>query len=411
MNKKILGAGAAMAASLGMLLTPAAQAAPQEQGFSVEQGKIYDANGQEFIPQGVNLPYTWYQDEEASFADARAAGANTVRVVLSGQRWGTTTAAQVSHVIDLCKENQLVCILEDHDTTGYGEDAAALPLSSSVAYWKTLAPVLQGQEKYVMVNIGNEPYGNGDYSTWAADTIDAIDELRGAGISSTLIVDAPNWGQDWSSTMRQNAASVAATDDNLVFDIHMYGVFNTADSVKSYIDSFTSQNLAIMVGEFADFHASGIPDADTILSYTRDQGLGMLGWSWSGNGGHDAPLDMVEDFDPTKLTPWGERFINGADGLKERKPKVASVYTKSGTAPNGYPYCHNHSSDPDKDGWGWENNTSCVTRNGAADQGNRPSHAANGYPYCHDHSSDPDKDGWGWENNASCVTRNSAADK
>jgi hypothetical protein len=34
-------------------------------------------------------------------------------------------------------------------------------------------------------------------------------------------------------------------------------------------------------------------------------------------------------------------------------------------APNGYPYCRNGSaSDPDGDGWGWENQASCVVRSG-----------------------------------------------
>jgi hypothetical protein len=37
-------------------------------------------------------------------------------------------------------------------------------------------------------------------------------------------------------------------------------------------------------------------------------------------------------------------------------------------APNGYPYCVNGgSTDPDGDGWGWENNASCVVRGGRAD--------------------------------------------
>jgi hypothetical protein len=39
-------------------------------------------------------------------------------------------------------------------------------------------------------------------------------------------------------------------------------------------------------------------------------------------------------------------------------------------APNGYPYCVNGSStDPDGDGWGWENSASCVVRGGRADTG------------------------------------------
>src|SRR5690606_795833 len=112
-----------------------------------------------------------------------------------------------------------------------------------------------------------------------------ISALRSAGLSHTLVVDAPNWGQDWSNTMRHDAPTVAASDPNVVFSVHMYGVYDTAAEVRSYLDSFTSRGLAIMVGEFGDMHSDGNPDEATIMSYTRSQGIGLLGWSWSGNGG------------------------------------------------------------------------------------------------------------------------------
>ncbi|MHC6177782.1 glycoside hydrolase family 5 protein [Glutamicibacter sp. X7] len=328
MIKHALAACALAAVGLSAISLPAAHTDSQVSGFSVHDGKIYDANQKQFVPQGINLPYAWFKNQDQSFADARQAGANTVRVVLSGDRWGPNTAEEVSHVIELCKDNHLVCILENHDTTGFGEDPAATSLAEAVEYWTSVAEEVKGQEGYVMINIGNEPYGNSDTSRWADDTISAVQELRAVGVKNTLIVDAPNWGQDWSLTMRDTAEQVSAADDNLVFDVHMYGVFDTPQSVTDYIDSFTSRNLAIMVGEFADFHTSGIPAVDTILSYTRSENIGMLGWSWSGNGGADAPLDLVKDFDATQLTSWGERFINGADGLKERRALPASVYTR-----------------------------------------------------------------------------------
>ena len=66
----------------------------------------------------------------------------------------------MANVIQLCKSNRLICVLEDHDTTGYGEDSAAVSLASAVSYWKEIQSVLTGQEAYVIINIGNEPYGN-----------------------------------------------------------------------------------------------------------------------------------------------------------------------------------------------------------------------------------------------------------
>ncbi len=58
-----------------------------------------------------------------------------------------------------------------------------------------------------------------------------------------------------------------------------------------------------------------------------------------------------------------------------------------------YPTCASSASDPDGDGWGWENNRSCKVATG----GN-----SGGYPNCASAASDPDGDGWGWENNQSC---------
>src|SRR5687767_10652226 len=47
----------------------------------------------------VNHMHTWYAGRTQPFADIKATGANTVRVVLSGGRWTADTAADVADVI------------------------------------------------------------------------------------------------------------------------------------------------------------------------------------------------------------------------------------------------------------------------------------------------------------------------
>jgi hypothetical protein len=132
------------------------------------------------------------------------------------------------------------------------------------------------------------------------------------------------------------------------------------------------------------------------------------------------------------------------------QPAPQSVATNSTSKPSSspdqwvdpntgdkFPYCTSAASDPDKDGWGWENNTSCKVRQGATPPAPAPSAPApaspapapesvatsspapsagqwvdpyNGdtFPYCASAASDPDKDGWGWENNVSCKVRQGA---
>ncbi len=58
------------------------------------------------------------------------------------------------------------------------------------------------------------------------------------------------------------------------------------------------------------------------------------------------------------------------------------------------PTCQSPLSDPDGDGWGWENNQSCAVIS-------VPNHEQ--WPACVYASSDSDGDGYGWENAQSCV--------
>ncbi|SCG72161.1 cellulase family glycosylhydrolase [Micromonospora coxensis] len=332
MRKRLWVAGVALLTALAAVFA-FGQPAHAAAGFTVSGGKLYDANGTEFVMRGVNHAHTWYPQQTSSFANIKALGANTVRVVLaSGDRWTKNSAADVGNVISLCKANRLICVLEVHDTTGYGEQSGAITLDRAVDYWLSIASALQGQEKYVIVNIGNEPYGNQGYGTWATDTANAIKRLRANGISHTIMVDAPNWGQDWSFTMRDNAASVFNADPqkNTVFSIHMYGVFDTAAEVSDYLGRFRSAGLPIVVGEFGHNHSDGNPDEDAILSYSQANGIGYLGWSWSGNGGGVEYLDMAVNFDPNNLSSWGQRIFNGPNGIKQTA-REASVY--GGTPP------------------------------------------------------------------------------
>ena len=327
--RRRLGVLASAVAVLVGGVAVAAQPASAAAGFTVSGGRILDANGNPFVMRGVNHAHTWYQDRTPqALADIKALGANTVRVVLgSGQRWGPDSAANVSTVISQCRANRLICVLEAHDTTGYGEQSGAATLAQAVDYWISIKSALQGQERYVILNIGNEPYGNTGATAWTEATKSAITRLRAAGFEHSIMVDAPNWGQDWQFVMRDNAASVFAADPqrNTIFSIHMYGVFDTAAEITDYLGRFQTAGLPIVVGEFGFNHSDGNPDEGTIMATAQSLKIGYLGWSWSGNGGGVEYLDMVTAFNPAQLTSWGERIFNGANGIKATA-REATVY-------------------------------------------------------------------------------------
>ncbi|WP_369261742.1 cellulase family glycosylhydrolase [Streptomyces sp. R35] len=298
-------------------------------GLHISDGRLLEGNGNDFIMRGVNHAHTWYQGKTTqSLADIKALGANTVRVVLAdGHRWSANSAADVANVISQCKANRLICVLEVHDTTGYGEDTAAGTLDEAADYWIGLKDVLAGQENYIVINIGNEPWGNTNPEGWTAPTIAAVKKLRDAGLAHTIMVDAPNWGQDWQGVMRANAQSVYDADPtgNLIFSIHMYSVFDTPQEITDYLNAFVNAKLPILIGEFggpADQY--GDPDEDTMMATAQQLKLGYLAWSWSGNT--DPILDLAINFDPTQLSSWGRRVFNGANGIAQTA-KEATVYS------------------------------------------------------------------------------------
>ncbi|AJQ96022.1 glycoside hydrolase family 5 protein [Gynuella sunshinyii] len=348
---------------------------PSHAGFSVSGTQLLDGNDKPFVMRGINYPHSWYSTNTTqAIKDMASVSANTVRVVLSsGYRWNRSSAEEVTSIIEQLKAQKMIAVLEVHDTTGYGEDSAASSLSSATDYWLDIAAALKGQEDYVIINIGNEPIGNNvDSSVWIDGHKDAIKRLREAGLTHTLLIDAPAWGQDWQHVMLDNAKTVAAADslNNTMFSVHMYQVYGDYNSVYQYVSKFLNNNqLPLIVGEFGADHQGENVDEDSIMALAEQYGIGYLGWSWSGNSGGTESLDITENFNVTNLTTWGDRLINGVNGLKSTSV-AATVYDDASSDNNDSG--DTGTDDSGSDGSGSDNtddNGSDNTDNNGSDNG------------------------------------------
>jgi hypothetical protein len=280
---------------------------------------LKDGSGNTVRLIGINHAHAWYRGYLGSALQGiRSWGANSVRVVLSnGYKWTKIPASEVSTIISQARSYGFKAIvLEVHDTTGYGDDSSACTLDRAVDYWIEIKSVLDGQEDFVIINIGNEPIGNNSsyVSQWANWTKSAIQRLRNNGFTHVIMVDAPNWGQDWTNTMRNNASDVLNADSlrNTIFSVHMYGVYNTASKVQSYISYFYNNNLPLCIGEFGHYHTDGDPNEQAIVQYAKQYGYSIFGWSWCGNGGGVEYLDMVYNWDANSPTNWGSWYKTNA---------------------------------------------------------------------------------------------------
>ena len=292
-------------------------------GFFISNGQLVDNNGTPFIMRGVNYPYTWFQSRntQQDLAAIAATGSNTVRIVLStGGQWARVNGPQVTQLIQWCKDLRMIAVLEVHDSTGWSEQTTAVPISNATAYWLSsdIRAAINGQENFVIINIANEPFGNNTSGNFVADTSTAIRALRTAGLTHNIMIDAANWGQDWSNTMRTNAMALwnADTLRNLTFSVHMYEVYQSLSTVSTYMQGFDDMNLPLVVGEFGPINNGQFADSESVIAQAQARGNGYLGWSWSGNGGGGTGLDMTNNFDPASLTTWGNRIVNGTNGIR-----------------------------------------------------------------------------------------------
>lgn len=372
-------------------------------GFQVSGTQIRDANGNNFIMRGTNHPHACYQSQTGSFAQIAATGANTVRVVLAnGDQWTRTSASEITQIINLCKTNKLVCVLEVHDATGFGESAAAGTLARAAQFWIDNKAVLVGQENYVIINIANEPFGNNQpASAWINGHTAAIAQLRNAGLTHMLMVDAPNWGQDWQEYMLNNAQTVAAADvlGNTVFSVHMYEVYQSYSKIDSYITRFLAKGLPLVIGEFGAAHNGQPVDADSIMLISQTKGVGYLTWSWSGNGACCTNLDMVNNFNDASLTAWGQRAINGANGIRSTSI-LATVYTQAASSQAQSALISSSMSSV--------RSSIASVSSAAVSSASAAAQQCNWYGSLHPICTNT-TNGWGWENQQSCIARDTCA--
>jgi len=321
--------------SLGMAIGFMVFATQAWAAWSVKGTKIIDPNGNNFIFRGINVPHAWYTDRTAqSFADIAALGGNSVRVVMgNGSQWGNrTSGAEVSKLISLCKTHKLVCVLEIHDATGWDGKTAATHISLAADWWVSpdIRAALTGQENYAIINIANEPFGNGiSAETYTNDTVAALRKIREAGLRHMIMVDGSTWGQDYTFHMRDNAAAIFAADPlrNTIFSVHMYEVYSTASAVLHYLTTFQAKGFALLIGEFGTINNGKSVDAAAILKYAQEMGIGYMGWSWSGNGSCCTGLDIVNGFNAKSYTSWGDFLVNSAYGIKATA-KLSSNFTE-----------------------------------------------------------------------------------
>lgn len=323
-------------------------------GFHTDGVRLLDANGKEFLMRGYNYSYAWQKDLwGAAFSTAKKYNCNALRIQLSdGQKslGGYCDANQVSSLIKSCKENHFIGVFNVQDTGG-GNDANVLLHAAD--YWVGIKNAVIGQEKYCIVNIGNEWMGSpgrdcngewGDYqeNLWSDTYIEAVRRIRSAGIKNTLMIDCNGYGQYadiiWKEGQRildEDKKYFKDGKPNIIFSIHFYEKAcywdyekGVGSRVAHSIDKALSIGAPVCIGEYAYSRKSEEwkMDWETIQDYSKTMNIGYLGWSFTGNGDAESQgLDMFNS-DGSQMYKNGKCIIlHPNDGILATSV-ICSVY-------------------------------------------------------------------------------------
>lgn len=323
-------------------------------GFHTDGVRLLDANGNEFLMRGYNYSYAWQKEYwDAAFKTAKKYNCNALRIQLSdGQKslGGYCDAKQVSSLIKSCTDNHFIGVFNVQDTGG-GNDPKVLLHAAD--YWVGIKNAVIGQEKYCIVNIGNEwmesPGRNcngewGEYleNLWSDTYIEAVRRIRSAGIKNTLMIDCNGYGQYadiiWKEGQRildEDKKYFKDGKPNIIFSIHFYEKAcywdyekGTGSRVAHSIDKALSIGAPVCIGEYAYSRKSEKwkMDWETIQDYSKTMNIGYFGWSFTGNGDEDSQgLDMFSS-DGSQMWKNGECIIlHPNDGIQATSV-ICSVY-------------------------------------------------------------------------------------
>lgn len=308
-------------------------------GFTISGTELIDDNGKPFIMKGYSIPLAWFvNDVNGNIANMRdRTGANAMRIVVT-----TSTADRAwQTAVENCIENKVIPMVELHDVTGNTNPAR---LDDMAKFWAAKKAFLTRPDiaKYILVNIANEwgdwAMANSGQATWRDAYKTAITTLRDAGIQTTLVIDAPGWGQDLrdANALKAHAKELMTHDPrrNLLFSIHMYCEWakDGTSKIATALPDLKKAGIPLIVGEFGYQHANGSAgvcdiDESLIVNTCQATGQGWLAWSWKGNGGGVEYLDLSNDWGGTNLSPWGRTIVDGPNGTKSAV--TASVFTTS----------------------------------------------------------------------------------
>lgn len=242
---------------------------------------LYSQDGVKVIPRGLNEMFIYAGDKSGynTYTEIKKTNSNMVRIT-----WNTSgSAADLKNCIYNCiTRGQAIAMVTLNDATG-----TISKVQTCVDYWKRsdVKAAMQDFKKWTILNIANEA-GDGNVSdqTFKDTYKSAISQLRTAGYTVPIVVDASTWGQDFEIIKR--TWSEIFNSDNLrrtMFSVHTYWNAGGNDKINNLANDVKNNNIPFLIGEGPQQTGSNCNysiDYKYAMQRFQENEIGWLAWSW-----------------------------------------------------------------------------------------------------------------------------------
>ncbi|MGQ9619665.1 MAG: glycoside hydrolase family 5 protein [Bacteroidales bacterium] len=274
----------------------------------------------------------WDIHGTVNFPEIEKTGANCVRIFWKLD-YPAPKPSDLDKVLENCLKYHMIPIICLWDATGKWEK-----IQFCVDYWCSpqIVPILKKYEKYLIINIANEP-GNTTMpgEVFRSTYKSAVEQIRKAGIHAPLIIDADNWGRNADSVLENGEYLVAQDPDkNLIFSWHLWDPYNygtgTVEQIDRIINKSKTKNICFIVGEFGpceqcnDCTGKRI-NWEFLMEKCYKNNIGYLPWVWKWSDCHSVVDNLTGTYGSWVNTPWGETVaVSGEYSIKKTasRPKI-----------------------------------------------------------------------------------------
>ncbi|GAB3700566.1 hypothetical protein GCM10027592_27640 [Spirosoma flavus] len=245
---------------------------------------IYSAVGEKVVFRGVNEMFVYSSDKQGvtTLPQIAQTGANVVRIC-----WNTSgSASDLDALLGNSIANKIIPIVQLDNSTGN-----LYNLQTCLDYWKRsdVMTAMNKYKKWVLLNIANEAGDN--YTTdsqFQTAYTDAVSQLRTAGYTLPLVIDAPGYGQNENVIINTwNSLQQSDPQHNLVFSVHPYWKDSNTQTLQNrftnLFNAVVSQNIPFIIGEGPQqtgYDCSTSIPYSWVLQQCQANQIGWMVWTW-----------------------------------------------------------------------------------------------------------------------------------